>query len=90
MQLTCNMGTFVIMEEPHPHITMATASLSLIDSKNVQKFHRPPSFFKFISNVKMTNESRAVPNLFELCFARKNSSSYRRTAATYAFSFSIL
>ncbi len=46
MQLTCNMGTFVIMEEPHPHITMATASLSLIDSKNVQKFHKSSKFFR--------------------------------------------
>ena len=31
------------------------------------------NYFRFISNVKMTNEARAEPNLFELCLARRNS-----------------
>ena len=36
-------------------------------------------YFRFISNVKMTNEARAEPNLFELCLARRNSTKCQMT-----------
>ena len=39
------------------------------------------NYFRFISNVKMTNEARAEPNLFELCLARRNSTKSNDGAA---------